>query len=259
MLENYNQQRQQIERRIAVQAREVIEANRWHDEAALVLGSTEWHPGVIGIVAGRLVEQFGKPVFLLALRDDGTATGSGRSIPGFELHNALHRCTDILHKHGGHAMAAGVTLDAKHITEFRTRFNTIAREQFNGVPPPPLLTIDAEVPLTVMTTAIMKEIDRLEPYGADNPRPRFLATGLSVDGEPRKVGVGERHISFKVKQGNTGMRAIAFGMAERLDELIVPGSKFAAVFTPRINEWQGYRNVQMEVLDFRMGETVELV
>ncbi|CAN5341770.1 single-stranded-DNA-specific exonuclease RecJ [soil metagenome] len=260
ILENYNQQRQQIERRITNQAKELVEANGWHDAPAIVLGSAEWHVGVVGIVAGRLVEQYGRPVVLVAVREgDALSTGSGRSIPGIELHHALKHCDGILERYGGHAMAAGVRVIPSRIPAFRDKLCEYAAGVYNGVAPIPKLMIDAEVPIALITFNLMKEIDKLEPYGAENPRPKLLATGLTVEGVPRKVGQGERHLNLKVRQGNTSMKAVAFGMGDRFDELAVPGVKFSAVFTPRINEWQGYKSVQMEILDFRIGESVELV
>ena len=111
--------------------------------------------------------------------------------------------------------------------------------------------IDAEVPLSTLTLGLLKDLDRLEPYGAENRRPLFLAAGLQVEGEPKKVGGGERHFSFRVRQHGRTLRAIAFNMGERTDELMSEGGACSLVFSPDLNEWQGYRRVDLKVTDFQ--------
>jgi single-stranded-DNA-specific exonuclease len=186
------------------------------------------------------------------------AVGSGRSIPGLPLHVALKECGDLLVGHGGHAAAAGFRVLPEKIEEFREAFCAVAARYFPDGPPPPRLTIDAEVPLSTLTFGLMKEIDKLEPYGSGNARPLFLAGGLEVVGTPRRIGGGERHMSFRVRQNGTTMRAVAFGMGDRLDELMSEGGRCSLVFTPRVNEWQGYRSVEIEVIDLQPGERAKL-
>ncbi len=110
-----------------------------------------------------------------------------------------------------------------------------------------------------LTLGLLTGLDRLEPYGAENRRPLFLTGPLEIQGEPRKVGQGERHLSFRVRQGGTTLKAIAFGLAERLDELMSAGGKCFLAFTPRLNEWMGQRTVDLEVTDFQAGTTPRLV
>ena len=121
------------------------------------------------------------------------------------------------------------------------------------MPPAPRLRLDAEVPLSALTLGLLRDLDKLEPYGAENPRPRFLAGGLEIVGEPRRIGKDERHLSFRVRQGGTAMRAVAWGMGERLDELMAASGKCCLAFTPRVNEWQGQRTIELEVSDFQPG------
>ena len=259
-LNGYNQQRQSIERKIGIQAREMIEAEGFANDAALVLGSPEWHQGVIGIVAGRLADQYARPVILLALKaNDAASSGSGRSIPGVELHMALRACDEHLLGHGGHAMAAGVKLRPSKLADFRAAFNDYVRQQFPDGTPAPRLVIDAEVPLMALTFGLLKDIDKLEPYGADNPRPKLLATDLTLEGPPKKIGTNEQHLSFRVRQQSIKMRAVAFGMGDRYDELVSAGGICSVVFTPKINEWNGYRSIEMEVIDFRPVRSPDLV
>ena len=110
-----------------------------------------------------------------------------------------------------------------------------------------------------LTFGLLKDIDKLEPYGADNPRPKLLATDLTLEGEPKKIGTNQQHLSFRVRQQSIKMRAVAFGMGDRYDELVSAGGICSVVFTPKINEWNGYRSIEMEVIDFRPVRNPELV
>ncbi|MGL4423414.1 MAG: DHHA1 domain-containing protein, partial [Gemmataceae bacterium] len=240
--------------RIVVQAREIAEADGTATAAAMVLSSPDWHPGVIGIVAGRLVERFARPVFLIAEKAaDAPSPGSGRSIHGFPLHEVLHTCTGHLVSHGGHAMAAGLKVRPSQIPAFREAFLAEAARRFPNGPPLPSLLLDAEVPLAALSRGLLKELDRLEPFGAGNRAPRFFAAGLQLYGSPRIIGKTATHLSFQVQQGQTVMRAVAFGMADRLPELEANPSQIALAFAPKINEFRGQSNVELEVVDIAVG------
>jgi single-stranded-DNA-specific exonuclease len=262
-LENQNQERQKLERRILSEAREMAEQGGLNGQPALVLASGAWHAGIIGIVAGRLVELYGRPVLLIALREErteGTAwgQGSGRSVPGFALHEALRSCDDLLLSHGGHRAAVGFKLRPEAIDAFRERFCDYAAQQFPAGPPAPRLVLDAEVPLSSLTVGLVQDLERLEPYGNQNHAPLFLAGGLQIIGEPRRMGKGERHLSFQVRQQNTTLRAVAWSMAERVEELTSAGGQCCLAFTPMVNEWQGRRSVEVHVTDFQAGPRARL-
>jgi single-stranded-DNA-specific exonuclease len=267
-LEEQNQKRQQVERRILGEARDLAARYDLAATPALVLAHAEWHAGVIGIVAGRLADLYARPVLMIALRPerdgaDGAGGplighGSGRSVPGFPLHEALRACGEHLLSHGGHRAAAGFRIVADRIDAFREGFCAFATSHFPDGPPAPRLVLDAEVPLSVLTHGLLKDLDRLEPYGAANSRPLFLAGGLEIVGTPRRIGTGERHMSFRVRQHDSAMRAIAFGMGDRFEELMSQGGRCCLAFTPRINEWQGYRSVELEVADFQPGSDARL-
>ncbi|MCZ2340192.1 MAG: single-stranded-DNA-specific exonuclease RecJ [Bacteroidales bacterium] len=258
-LEKLNADRQSVERKITAQAKEMVEAAQYHEQPAIVLASPEWHPGVIGIVAGRITETYGRPTLIIAIRGEGEpATGSGRSIPGFALHEALQACDAVLVGHGGHAAAAGLKVRPEQIDALRERFTAHAAACFPNGPPPPRLVLDAELPLSALTFGLLREIEKLEPYGAENHRPRFLAVGLQIEGDPRRIGAGERHLSFRVNQGGTQMRAVGFGHGERLEELMADGGRCCLAFTPKINEWNGRRSVELEVIDLRAGDDPQL-
>ena len=258
-LERQNGERQARERKYTAQAKEVVERD-FAGDPAIVVASTEWHPGVVGIVASRLVDHFGKPALVIAVpENEKVATGSGRSIPGFELHQALVACDALLEGHGGHSAAAGFKVRPERIDALRDCFNAHVAKCFPGGAPAPRLRLDAEVPLSAVTFGLMKDLDRLEPYGAGNPKPKFLAAGLKVEGA-RRIGSGEvqRHMDFRVRQGSTAIRCVAWGMADRMDELLGAGGDCCIAFTPRVNEWNGSRKIELEVVDLKPGKTVEL-
>ena len=256
-LESQNAQRQSMERKITTQAKELVEAAELPH--GLVLASADWHPGVIGIVASRLVDHFSRPALVISIRpDEPRSVGSGRSVPGFPLHEALKACDEFLDGHGGHAAAAGFKIQPDKIEAFRERFNRYVGDHFPGGPPAGRLTLDAEVPLNAITFGLMKDIDKLEPYGAGNPKPKFLAAGLKVEGA-RLIGQEpQKHMDFKVRQGDTVMRAVAWNMADRFDELLSANGDCCLAFTPKVNEWNGSRKLELQVIDLKPGATVAL-
>jgi single-stranded-DNA-specific exonuclease len=259
-LEDLNKRRQSTERKMATQAKQMVEDLGYAGEAGLVVASSDWHMGVVGIVASRLVDHFGKPALVIAANEStGIYGGSGRSVPGLKLHEALEFCSSELISHGGHAMAAGFKVDPDNIDALRAKFSAYVSTHFAGLPPEPTLTLEAEVPLASVTLSLLKELDKLEPCGTANAKPKFLATGLKVDGVPRKMGTDGTHMSFRVTQHNTLLRAVAFGMGDRLDELMSQGGYCSLVFQPRLNEFNGQRSVELGVIDFQAGSDAKLI
>jgi single-stranded-DNA-specific exonuclease len=250
-LEEQNQQRQTLERRIFHEARALAEER--NGAPAIVLASSNWHPGLIGIVAGRLVELYHRPVLMIALRDNHAGQGSGRSIAGFKLHEALAECDGHLLSHGGHASAAGFRIDPGRVGPFQEHFCQVAAKRLGPEPSPMTLVLDAEVPLASLTPGLLASLKKLEPYGAGNPQPLFLAGGLQVIGTPKKVGGGERHLSFRVRQEGKEFHAIAFGQADRAEELMSASGHCCLVFTPRLNDYNGFRRVDLEIRDLQPG------
>jgi len=266
-LEEQNQKRQTLERRMLAEARALVEANGFHEAPAIVLAHTGWHAGVIGIVASRLADLYARPSLLVALptgpaadkETEHVGVGSGRSIPGFALNEALEACTDLLIGHGGHQMAAGFRLRLDNLNAFRERLCDHTAKFFpGGAPPAPTLVLDVETPLSALTLGLLRDLDRLEPYGAENRKPLFLAGNLQLVGEPRRVGTPDRHLSFRVRQNGTVWKAIAFGMADRAGELMSAGGACCLAFTPKMNEWQGWQNVDLVVADLQAGAEARL-
>jgi single-stranded-DNA-specific exonuclease len=256
-LEEQNQKRQKLERQLVAEARAIVDADALVG-AALVVDGDGWHPGVIGIVAGRLCEYYGRPALVIS-RNGDSAVGSGRSAGGFALHEALAACGELLLSHGGHAAAAGFRIECDQIDEFRRRFVSLTSQRFPDGPPPPCLTLDAELPLSALTPGLVAQIDRLEPFGAENPAARFLAAGLQIVGQPRTMGGGERHLNFQVRQGSCQLRAVAWNFADRSEDLLADQGRCCLAFTPRINEWNGQRKVELNVIDFQAGPCAQLL
>jgi single-stranded-DNA-specific exonuclease len=258
-LETQNAQRQAIERRITHEARLVVERD-FPNDPAVVVGGHGWHAGVVGIVASRLVDHFARPALVIAVQPgEVVASGSGRSVPGFALHAALRACDELLEGHGGHAAAVGFKVRPERIDALRNRFNAYVAGHFPGGSACPRLVLDAEVPLAALTFGLMRDLDKLEPYGAGNPKPKFLASGMQVE-SPRLIGKEEtkKHLDFRVRQGGIVMRCVAWNMADRMDELMSAGGNCCIAFTPRINEWQGSRRIELQVIDLKPGKSVEL-
>ena len=259
VLEGQNGERQARERKYTAHAKDLVEA-QFANDPAIVVASDEWHPGVVGIVASRLVDHFGKPALVIAVPpNEQIATGSGRSVPDFALHAALLACDSLLEGHGGHAAAAGFKVRLERIEALRDRFNAYVANHFPGGAPAPRLTLDAEVPLSAITHGLLRDLDKLEPYGAGNARPKFLAAGLKAEA-PRLIGSGEvqRHMDFRVRQGETTLRCVAWGMADRMEELMSAGGECCLAFTPKVNEWNGYKKIELQVIDLKPGATAEL-
>jgi single-stranded-DNA-specific exonuclease len=250
-LDACNRRRQEIEHTIVSEARQMVDAlGGLGDRGAVVLGHPQWHPGVIGIVAGRLAELYHRPSIVMALRDD-LCQGSGRSIPGFDLYNAIRSCSDGLLGFGGHRAAAGLRMKPSDFPSFAERFDQHCRGALTEEQKQRRLDIDAEVRLADLSIKVVEWIEALEPYGIGNPRPILSTTGVRIVGQPRIVGERKNHVQLRLSQNGTTVKAIAWNMAERLGALAA-GSDCAVAFLPSINEWNGRREVQLEIRDVQV-------
>ncbi|WP_152050565.1 single-stranded-DNA-specific exonuclease RecJ [Tautonia marina] len=251
-LDACNRRRQEIEHTIVSEARQMVDAlGGLGDRGAVVLGHPKWHPGVIGIVAGRLAELYHRPSIVMALRDD-LCQGSGRSIPGFDLYDAIRSCSDGLLGFGGHRAAAGLRMKPSDFPSFAERFDLHCRGALTEEQKHRRLDIDAEVRLADLSLKIVEWIEALEPYGIGNPRPILSTTGVRIMGQPRIVGERKNHVQLRLSQNGTTVKAIAWNMAERLGSLAA-GTECAVAFLPSINEWNGRREVQLEIRDVQVG------
>ncbi len=253
-LDELNGTRQSLERSIYLAAKK--QASEEFDpegDPALVLAGRGWHPGVIGIVAGRIAEKFHRPAVLLSLDELGVkpAVGSCRSVPGFNLHEALSQCSHHFVGFGGHAAAAGVTIEEKHIDAFRAEFCEIAADRIREEQRVAELHIDAETPLSVLTLKALGQLDQLEPFGEGNARPLLCTTGVRLAGNPRKIGGGERHLKLQLSQYGVDLPGVAFGGGEWAEEIAACSDALAVAYHPMVNHFRGRRSVELEVVDWK--------
>jgi len=217
-----------------------------------VLHGDRWHPGVIGIVASRIVERYYRPTVLVAFDKDGLVhgKGSGRSIKNFHLFDALSKCKEHLIGFGGHEHAAGISIARENIGNFRDALNAIAHDVLQPLDLVPTLDIDAWVSLKDITAKLMKELALLEPYGVGNRKPVFAVKGLRLKTPPKVMG--SNTLKIWVTDGQTTYEAVGFRKA--LDyKLDAASSIFDLAFTPSINVWQGQEMVQLQLKDLKLN------
>jgi single-stranded-DNA-specific exonuclease len=246
-LDYHNQERQKIERGITTGVIGAVKARfNAQTDFVIVEGQMLWHIGVVGIVASRVLQQFYRPTFILGGEGDNWR-GSGRSIAGFDLAAALRECDDLLVRHGGHAMAAGVTILPGNIDRFRQRLNEIARRCLTPEELLPLLRIDAEVGLRELTLDLLGQLDQLKPTGQGNPPLQFCARQLACARPIQRMGAEKQHVKLWVTDGTATHEAVWWGAGSAA----MPEGKFDLVFTPQVNDFGGRQTVQLKVLDWR--------
>ncbi len=251
-LDELNKNRRTVERRILKQAKELVELHpEWQEHKTLVLAHHDWHPGVIGIVASRVAEEFSKPAVLISLREDGTGQGSGRSFAGFNLYEGLAACAECVTGFGGHQAAAGVRMQATQVDSLRKTLADFAASSFHPTDSETELKIDAEVMLSEVTVRAVQELDRLGPFGQLNPSPRFVANKVELAEPPKTMGEGDRHLAVRLKQNRTAMRAIAFGRGEWAEELKAVDGPLSVSFAPTINSFGGFDRVELQLIDWK--------
>lgn len=235
VLEEENRNRRRIDEDTFADAQQLAEqCLDLEADPAIVLHQEHWHPGVVGIVASRMVERYYKPSIMMATVD-GVAKGSARSVSGFDIYEALKRCEDKLLQFGGHKYAAGVTVDLSRVEEFRAAFNAAVKDLMAEELKTPEIRIDLEINLSEITPWFIKLLREFAPFGPNNTRPTFLTRHLEVAGSPRIVG--RNHLRFRVRQNGHVFDAIGFGLGEHLGRVPVGRQDLACVYTVEENEW----------------------
>lgn len=246
-LDGANLERRQVERQILEEAVTLIEAQGGvQNRNSIVLSSSNWHQGVVGIVASRMVERYYRPTLLIAELEDGSGKGSGRSISGFHLLDALHECSDFLQRYGGHRAAAGVTVGPGQMSAFADAFEQAALKRLADSELTPELLLDAEILPQELTLALTDELQRLGPFGMGNPTPVLLLKRLQVI-DCRCFGEG--HMNLQLQRDGLQFKAVGWGMAER----VVP-SLVDLACTVRVDNWNGRNQLKLELKDFRASE-----
>ncbi len=248
-LDEDNTRRRELDERAEREAADRVERDLgWPGCWSIVLWSEHWHPGVLGIVAARLVERFQRPTVLIAAQDPW-ARGSGRSVAGLDLTRILAGCDDLLEAYGGHAYAAGLTVARAHLPALRDRIEGLVRQSLDLEACTPRVTLDADVTLGECDLELVSWLERLPPHGLHNPEPVFRAAEVAVDAVSR-VGDG-RHLKFRARDASGGAEAIGFGLGDQAETLAVAG-RCALAFVPQRNEWQGETRVQLKLKGVRL-------
>jgi single-stranded-DNA-specific exonuclease len=251
-LETENRSRQDVDRRILDEALHMLEASYDPErDYGIVLSSPDWHPGVIGIVASRVVERVHRPVLLIAEDPErGRGRGSGRSIPAFDLYGGVHACAHLLERYGGHRQAAGLDVRVDRIDALRDAFNAHARDVLKEQDLVADIRIDMELDLAEATTELCSLMRHCGPFGLGNPQPVFMVRAAGIHGSPREVGSGQ-HVKFTLAQGVARLPAIAFRMADRMRALFSPDCRLDVVFHLAEDRYNGRQRLQAKVMDMR--------
>jgi len=245
MLNVANSRRQGLEQGILDRIEDMIRRDHLiADRRILLLWGENWHQGVLGIVASRLVDRYHRPSLVVGIRD-GIASGSGRSIDGFNLYRALNRLSPLFEKFGGHAHAAGFRLNEGNLEELKKELEEIAGGELSEQDMVPVIPVDAHLFLKDVSRQTIHDIATLSPFGEQNPEPVFLARSLDVLGS--RV-VGERHLKLRLRQGETIHEAIGFGLGRYRP---LQGECVDILFTPELNRWQGSETIQLKIVDLR--------
>jgi single-stranded-DNA-specific exonuclease len=247
-LEELNAKRQEIDRQVLRDARERVLAMDLDETFGIVIAADGWHPGVIGIVASRIVEEFGRPTILIGL-DGDHGKGSGRSISRFDLHSGIGRCRHLLERFGGHRSAAGVTIARDKVDEFARCFNDAARAELTPEDLVPELRVDMEVELADITPGFEALLRHLEPCGMGNPSPMLVTRGVRLAAPPRAVGQGGLKLRLDMPAGDP-LDALGWSLGARIGELDVRRPIDIAYRLER-DEYQGVSRLQAKLADFR--------
>lgn len=243
-LNEYNIQRQETEKQIFEQAISELEKENLEEKSSIVLAGENWHHGVIGIVASRITEKFFKPTILICIEDD-IGKGSGRSVPGFDLHEALAQSSKYLEKYGGHEMAVGLSLKKENIQEFKNHFEEYAKSK--GVKDiVPIINVDSEITKKDINKATVEQIKLLEPFGEQNKQPLLIYKNLKI-ASIRALSEG-KHLKLMLKDENEIINAIGFNLGDLSEEYLI-GDKVDVVGTLEINAYNGQEQIQINLKD----------
>jgi single-stranded-DNA-specific exonuclease len=246
-LDSRNRERQKIEKSIVTEALGTIRMKfDPKDHYVIVEGQLLWHIGVVGIVASRVLHEFYRPTIIIG-GENGEMRGSGRSIAGFDMAAALRECNDLLVRHGGHAMAAGLSILPDKIDLLREKLNDMARRTLKPDHLKPSLALDAEVGLDEMNFDRLVELEKLKPHGQGNPATQFCARNLSHAKPVLRIGAEKQHVKMRVTDGNATHEAVWWNGGDKS----LPVGKFDLAFAPEINQYKGSPSVQLKVLDWQ--------
>jgi len=222
------------------------------NERVIVLASEIFHPGVIGIAASKIVDTYHRPTVLIAL-EDGQGKGSGRSIPKFNLFKAFTNCSSHLIQFGGHAYAAGLSIEEENIDAFRDAINEVGRKFLSDDDLIPLLKLDTTLDLSQIDFPFYKNIALLEPFGAENPVPSFQSKGVKIK-ELKHMGKEKNHLRFRAVQGGGQIGVIAFNFSSLFESLDITSEDFDIAYELHLNSWNGREKLELRLLDIKASD-----
>ena len=247
-IEKYNSDRKELDKRITKEALSQIEENQEKERFTTVVFQEDWHKGVIGIVASRLIETYFRPTLVFTKSGDKYAA-SARSVKGFDVYNALESCSEHLEQFGGHMYAAGMTLKEENYNNFKAAFEKVVKETIHSDSLTPEIAIDAEINFSDITPKLTRILKQFEPFGPQNMTPIFLTKNIKDTGYSKKMGADEDHLKLFVKQNTPeGITAIGFGLGNKI-ELATNQKPFEAVYCIDENEWNGKISLQLRLKD----------
>ncbi|NLP57304.1 single-stranded-DNA-specific exonuclease RecJ [Lutibacter sp. B1] len=250
-IENNNNERKELDKTITNEAIQQIEQNNEQQNFSTVVYSENWHKGVIGIVASRLIETYYKPTIVFT-KSGTKLAASARSVKGFDVYEALEQCSEFIEQFGGHKYAAGLTIDEENYINFKNKFEEVVKNTLPEELRTPEITIDAEISLSEITPKFYRILNQLAPFGPQNMRPVFMASGLRDNGYGKKVGADETHLKLNIFEGSNQQtyNAIGFGLGDKY-ELVQNGNSFKAVFNIDENHWNGFTSLQLLLKDIK--------
>ena len=256
-IEQFNLDRKNLDQEITAEALVQIVENKEEDRFTSVVYKNSWHKGVIGIVASRLTETYYRPTLVFTKSGDKLAA-SARSVKGFDVYNALYKCTEHIEQFGGHKYAAGLTLSEEQYEPFKERFEKVVSESIDPNLLTPEISIDSKIELKQITPRLMRILQQLAPFGPGNMKPVFMAENLKDTGYAKGVGEDEKHLKCKVHQNASvdsgavrkSYDAIGFNLGQKLP-IVTNKKRFNAVFSIEENEWNGNVNLQLKLRDIK--------
>lgn len=250
MLGSTNRERQQVTQDSVSHARSHILENKLHDKKLLFIEHESYNPGVIGLVAGKLVEEFYRPAIVLS-RGEKYSKASARSISGFNIIEFIRNASEFLVDAGGHPMAAGFTVETEKISNLKEKLEELAEKLLGDENFVRKIRIDMELPFSFISTKLYGALEKLSPFGMANPKPVFLTKKVTIE-DMRLVGADRKHIKFRIKKSELQMEAIAFGIGERASEFHI-GDEIDIVYSIEEEEWNGSKKLQLKLKDVNKG------
>ncbi|MFH1903182.1 MAG: single-stranded-DNA-specific exonuclease RecJ [Candidatus Omnitrophota bacterium] len=247
MLEQGNRKRQRLEQKVLEAVCREIDEQNLNERSIIILGNEDWHPGVVGIVAGKIADRYHRPAIIFGITPH-LAKGSGRSIPGFHLFEAVKSCRALLTSFGGHQKAVGVGVLPERLDEFRRKMEALAERRLKVEELGERVRVEAQLELANLTPDVVREVEALAPYGQENPAPILASLGLEVQRYSRVVG--RNHLKLWLKHGRTFRQAIGFGMA-KLQPSLPDGLLVDVAYTPKLSGEDGINCVELEIKSLR--------